>query len=278
MANEPDMKNIKRRVDFPDLLQEATEIWDEISPWWDEQIGDGNPAQDHLIEPTQLKLLDIKPGQRILDIACGAGRFTRRMAEAGAQVVAFDHSRSFIDIAKSKSRAYADRIDFRVANAADPPAIVELADEPFDAAVCTMAIMDMAMITPLAQTLPNVLKPGGRFVFTVLHPAFNSDGTRMSFEREFKAAGVNERYAISVPEYLRIHAWLGIGIKTQPRPHRYFHRPISDVLKVFLDAGMHLTAFEEPGFPPEVISGSSALAPLWSEFPLIMGVRLEVAR
>ena len=32
----------------------------------------------------------------------------------------------------------------------------------------------MASITPLLSVLPELLKPGGRFVFSVTHPVFNS--------------------------------------------------------------------------------------------------------
>ncbi len=267
-----------RTVDFPEYLNEAVEIWDEIAGWWDDQIGDGNTAQDFLIEPTQERLLDLKPGEQVLDIACGAGRFTRRMAETGAKIVAFDHSRKFIERAKRRSVGYEDRIDFRVANAADFEEMTAISGAQFDAAVCTMGLMDMAVVTPLASSLAHFLKPGGRFVFSVLHPVFNSDGTRNTLEREFTADGVEERFAVWVPDYLRTRPYLGIGISGQPKPHRYFHRPISEILRVFLDRGFALTGFEEPRFPPEAYS--QAKSPLsgvfWREFPLVLVVRLEL--
>lgn len=265
-------------VDFPEHLDEAVEVWDEIAGWWDDQIGDGNTAQDFLIEPTQERLLDLKPGEQVLDVACGAGRFTRRMAETGAKIVAFDQSRKFIERAKRRSVGYEDRIDFRVANAADIEEMTAISGAQFDAAVCTMGLMDMAVVTPLASSLRHLIKPGGRFVFSVLHPVFNSDGTRNTLEREFTADGVEERFAVWVPDYLRTRPYLGIGISGQPKPHRYFHRPISELLRVFLDRGFALTGFEEPRFPPEAYS--QAKSPLsgvfWREFPLVLVVRLEL--
>ena len=66
--------------DFPELDKETTPVWDNIAEWWDDTIGGGNAFQDYLIEPSQERLLELKPGERVLDIACGAGRFTRRMA------------------------------------------------------------------------------------------------------------------------------------------------------------------------------------------------------
>ena len=268
----------RQGVDFPQFIEEAVEIWDEISEWWDDKIGDGNTAQDYLIEPTQERLLDLEPGESILDIACGAGRFTRRMADQGAYVTAMDHSRTFIERARQRSEGYEDQITFSVANVADADTMMRLPGKPFDAAVCTMGIMDIAVITPLAETLPRLLKPGGRFVFSVLHPVFNSEGTRTTLEREFTPHGVEERFAVWVPDYLRTRAYLGIGIQGQPKPHRYFHRPVSELLRVFLKQGFALTGFEEPRFPPEAYS--RAKSPLssvfWREFPLVLVVRLDL--
>ena len=124
-----------------------------------------------------------------------------------------DHSRVFIERARQRSKGYEDRNEFLVANAANEEALKALPGAPFDAAVCTMGIMDMAVITPLAETLPRLLKPGGRFVFSVLHPVFNSDCTRNTLEREFTADGVEERFTVWVPDYLRTRAYRGIGIQ-----------------------------------------------------------------
>ena len=254
-SDTPDTHDANRdSVDFPEFLDEAVEIWDEISEWWDSKIGDGNSAQDFLIEPTQERLLDIQPGERLLDIACGAGRFTRRMADKGAKVTAVDHAANFIQRARERSVGYEDSIEFHVGNAADADSLMALPGAPFDAAVCTMGLMDMAVVTPLAKSLKKLLKPDSRFVFSVLHPVFHSDGTRTTLEREFTSTGVEERFAMWVPDYLKSRAYLGIGIVGQPRPHRYFHRPISQLLRVFFDAGFALTAFEEPRFPDEQYS------------------------
>ena len=138
----------------------------------------------------------------------------------------------------------------------------------------------MAVITPLATALPKLLRPGGRFVFSVLHPVFHSDGTRTTLEREFTPTGAQERFAVSVPDYLKSRAYLGIGIDGQPRPHRYFHRPVSQLLRTFFDVGFVLSAFEEPRFPDEQYS--KAESPLssvfWKEFPLVLVARLELPR
>ncbi len=53
-----------------------------------------------------------------------------------------------------------------------------------------MALMDMADIEPLFSALRELLKPGGRFVFTVCHPAFNSTLASASWRRARRTAAM----------------------------------------------------------------------------------------
>ena len=147
--------------DFSEYNSRTTEVWDNIAEWWDDKIGDGNATQDLLVEPATERMLELKPGDEVLDVACGAGRFARRMAATGANIVAIDHSESFLRRARLRTTEHADRIEYRRLNAADPEALASLGESRFDAAVCTMALMDMASIEPLLSTLPKLLKPGG---------------------------------------------------------------------------------------------------------------------
>ena len=109
--------------EFPELAAENLTIWDTNAGWWDDRIGDGNDFQDLLIQPSTERLLELSPGDVVLDIACGAGRFTRRMAELGARVLAIDHSRKFIDRARERTSSGHLEIEYRVMDATpDTPA------------------------------------------------------------------------------------------------------------------------------------------------------------
>lgn len=98
------------------LNEETRRVWDKIAEWWDDRIGDGNRYQDELIEPATERLLEIGSGTTVLDIACGAGRFARRMASLGARVVAFDFSKQFIERAKARTPAESN-IEYRLIDA-----------------------------------------------------------------------------------------------------------------------------------------------------------------
>lgn len=235
--------------DFPDFAEKSIDIWNSKAEWWDDKIGDGNDFQIHLIEPSTHRLMDVQPDQEILDIACGAGRASRQMADRGASVLAIDRSTSFIKRAKERSAKYQDRIEYRVVDAADPDALLALGKARFDGAVCNMAMMDMASIDPLLSTLPGLLKPGGKFVFSVLHPAYNSSDHRVHAEGR-EAEGRHEvEHRVSVSRYAAPYPFLGVGVIGEPQPHYYFHRSISTLLNAGFKHGFVLDGMEEPILP-----------------------------
>ena len=66
----------------PPTVQETCAIWERIAPWWDQQLGEGNDFQKTLIMPATDRLLDPRPGQVILDVACGNGNYSRSCPSA----------------------------------------------------------------------------------------------------------------------------------------------------------------------------------------------------
>jgi 2-polyprenyl-3-methyl-5-hydroxy-6-metoxy-1,4-benzoquinol methylase len=238
------MMTREEKSEFPEMQSDARGRWDALAEWWDDKIGEGNRTQDELLEPNQLRLLELKPGQRVLDIACGAGRFARRMAAAGALVTAFDQSERFVARAKQRSKGAAGKIEYHVINAADEAAARRLGEKSFDAAVCTMALMDMPEIEPLARWLPHTLKPGGRFVFSVTHPVFNSGTAGVVGEYDFDSRA---EFGVKVTNYLRPFTFEGIGVIGQPVKQHYFHRPTEMLLNTFFEHGFVLDRLLEPG-------------------------------
>ena len=267
----------KQSCDFPEFNSHTREVWNEIAEWWDDQIGEGNAFQDLLIEPATLRLLDLKAGERVLDVACGAGRFARRMADLGATVIAIDQAENFITRAKQRSGGNTEHLRFQVCNAADKESLLALSQEKFDAVVCTMALMDMATIEPLISSLPELLKPGGRFVFTISHPVFNSGTSRMTAEQYHENGQLKTRYSVSISDYLTPFQFEGIGVPGQPVSQDYFHRPLSLILNTCFKYGLVLDGIEEPAFRP-TDQVKTDLAISWASFndiPPILAARLR---
>ena len=155
--------------------------------------------------------------KRYLDVGCGNGQFARRMAALGANVVALDVSSRMIENARASAPEDQDRIEYRVMDATDRTALIALGEERFDAAVCTMAMMDMASIDPMLASLRRLLKPISRFVFSVCHPCFNSGTVRLVAEEETSEAGVLVmRYSVTMSEYIYPRPKKGVAMRGQP--------------------------------------------------------------
>jgi len=272
------MTTAQSNSEFPEHADENRRIWDANARWWDDRIGDGNDFQTLLIEPASERLLAISAGDVILDVACGAGRFTRRMAELGARVVAFDHSVKFIERARERTPTDA-RIEYHVLDATRTDAVVSLGAGRFDKAVCTMGLMDMPEITPLLSVLTRMLKPGGSFVFSVTHPCFHSTGVQRFAERYEEEAGRHIiRTGVKVSSYLSPFARKTEGIIGQPEPQWYFHRPIHALFGAGFDAGFVVDGIEEPGLPGSEKRRPSARWDDMPEIPPIMVVRMRCYR
>ncbi|HEV3041537.1 MAG TPA: class I SAM-dependent methyltransferase [Candidatus Angelobacter sp.] len=237
---------------------QAQRSWDTNAEFWDERMGEGNDFFNMLVWPAVEKLLYPVAGERMLDVACGNGLTSRRLAKAGARVTAFDFSEAMIDHAKK--RGGLPEIDYRIVDVTNREALLDLGARAFDGALCNMAIMDIARIDTLMSALASLLRPNGRFVFSVLHPCFNNPATVQMGELEDRAGDFVTTYSIKVSRYLTPFTQVGLAMVGQPVPHPYFHRPLSELFAPAFEAGLVLDALEERAFPAENTGGFTPLS------------------
>jgi len=182
-------------TEWKQLAEQSRERWEANSEYWDDYMGEqSNRWHRELVRPNTEQLLGIEEGQSVLDIACGNGNFSRRLAELGAKVTAIDYSPTMIERAKSRSKDHLGQISFKVVDATDEHALLELGTERFDSAVSNMALMDIADITSIVRALPRLLKDKGCFVFSIPHPCFQPPGARKVCEVEEMNGAVVYRF------------------------------------------------------------------------------------
>jgi 2-polyprenyl-3-methyl-5-hydroxy-6-metoxy-1,4-benzoquinol methylase len=257
------------------LNQETRDIWNQNAAFWDDYMGEGNAFQKVLIGPATERLLNLHPGELVLDIACGNGAFSRRMAQLGAQVVACDFAEVFIERAKQRTIEHADRIDYKVVDATDEAQLLALGERRFDAAVCTMAMMDMATIQPLVSALSRLLNGNGRFIFSVTHPCFNNSGITKVVEEEDRDGEIITTYALKVFKYDSLTTSKGQGVIGQPTPQYYFHRTLSTLFNTCFQAGFVLDGLEEPVFSEEADGRRPFSWANFKEIPPVLVARLR---
>jgi ubiquinone/menaquinone biosynthesis C-methylase UbiE len=110
-----------------------------------------------------LELVDARPGMRVLDLACGPGTLSKRLAEQvspGGEVVGVDLAPGMIDVARSA----------RIPNARFEVMDIErllFADGDFDAAACGHGIQFAPELAVALGEARRVLRSGARFAASV---------------------------------------------------------------------------------------------------------------
>lgn len=102
-----------------------------------------------------LELLNIQPGERILDLGCGTGYLAQQIKEHGASVKGIDASPEMV----AKAHESYPEIDFAVADATD-----FYFDEQFDAVFSNATLHWIKNADAAIKCVYESLKPGGRFV------------------------------------------------------------------------------------------------------------------
>lgn len=106
--------------------------------------------------------LDLKEGEKILDVACGVGVLSLKIAEKGCKVYGIDKSEDVIDHAKRRSERERIPCEFEVGTAEDLP----YPDEYFDKVVCSSSLEHFKDDIKTLKEMHRVLKPTGRVVLT----------------------------------------------------------------------------------------------------------------
>jgi trans-aconitate methyltransferase len=102
-----------------------------------------------------LDLLEAKAGERILDLGCGTGHLTEKIAATGAKVVGVDRSPEMIQ----QARATYPALEFEVMDARE----IAFA-EPFDAVFSNATLHWIKEPEQVIVGIAGVLRPGGRLV------------------------------------------------------------------------------------------------------------------
>jgi SAM-dependent methyltransferase len=202
--------------------------YDEFAEWYEQWIGDGVP-----LIPAHPDLLPDVTGQRVLDIACGQGRLSRYLAGLGADVVGVDISAAMLSKARATSP---EDITYVRADVARDTAWWD--GRPFDGCTCELALMDIDDLAGTLSTVTTVLRPGGWFVASIVHPCF--PGNEKGLSSWPPGEGYDREGWWTSPDHNPDGARIRVGST---------HRKLSTFLNTLVDAGLEAERFVEPPAP-----------------------------
>jgi len=210
--------------------------WGNVAGWYHEMLESEGTFQKEVILPNLKRLLEIKKGETVLDLACGTGFFSREFATLGAKVIGVDLGKDLIEIAKKNSPT---AIQYVVSSADDLNFVLK---NSVDTIVIVLALQNIENVHGVLKECKRVLKPKGKIVLVLNHPAF-----RVPKSSDW---GWDEQ---SMIQYRRIDVYLSekqVKIEMHPGEDKNiktisFHRPLQYYFKMFAKNGLAVTRMEE---------------------------------
>jgi SAM-dependent methyltransferase len=220
-----------------------TAAYDEIADWYEQEFLGSQPATgksaggsadaDPLGISHALRQLLGHGSGTCLEIGCGTGVHAARVRELGWTPVGVDLSAGMLWHARGRlalARADAQQLPIR--------------DGAVPAAIAVMVHTDMPGYPAVLGEAARVLRPGGILVHVGVHPCFCGG-----------FADRSDHDAVVIrPGYLDSHwttaSWSDQGVRAKVGAT---HRPLPELLHLFLDAGLTLERFAEGGAPTPAV-------------------------
>jgi malonyl-CoA O-methyltransferase len=170
------------------------------------------PARPHnrLMELEHETMLDLLPdvhGLTVLDAGCGTGRYLGELRSRGAIAIGIDLSMPMLE---------------RVRDAAGRVARADVRALPFDTmsldvVVCGLALGDVAELELALAEIARTLRPGGRVIYSVVHPAGEAAGWSRTFESDGRTLAIESHWH-SLDRHRQACAAAGLSIEECREP------------------------------------------------------------
>lgn len=241
--------------------------WQKVGNWYDSIVGDqGSYYHKQIILPNVLRLLELKEGSRLIDLACGQGVLSRHLPPK-VEYLGLDAAKDLIKMAQKYSREHR----FLFADVTRPFPIAK--DQKFSHAACILALQNIEHPAKVFEEIKKHLDVAATFVLVMNHPCF-----RIPRQSSW---GFDEASKL---QYRRLNSYMSeqkIPITTHPgkqaSPNTWsFHHPLSHYFAFLNDAGFVVETVEEWCSDKE----SQGKARAWEnrarkEFPLFLAIKAK---
>lgn len=222
--------------------------WDPVARWYNGWVGKKGSLYHRVVAlPKVMELTDLRPGERLLDLGCGQGVLAPHALGRGASYQGVDGSRTLIRLARehhgepSKGRGAAQFIVGDVRHLSSSP---ELEAGRADVAVFMLSIQDMDPLGEVLAAAAWALKPAGRMVIFMLHPAFRvprQSGWGYDPGRKLTYRRVD---AYLTPRAVPMKAYAEVSTRASGTTLS-FHRPLGAYVNTLSELGFVLERLDE---------------------------------
>ncbi len=228
--------------------------WDQISYFRLKQLESGDDlSMDHVIMPMLMELCSNGDFSNVIDLGCGTGYITKKIAPLAKKMIGIDISGRSIKEASLKSQ-YGN---LRFVNVSIED-YSELNTDFFSLAIANMTLMDVSNLEKVISGVNKLLAVNGYFVITVTHPYFWPFYWNYARESWF-----DYNTEIEIEEQFKITN------SSTPYLTTHFHRPLSMYVNLLTKNNFSIEQMMEP-LPSKELS--SKYSKKW-QFPRFLGIK-----
>jgi len=249
---------------------------DYSAQWSSKRSSNQHFAHDFLEKPAIYSLLPNLEGLSVLCLGCGSGEECEELYQRGAtRVVGIDNAEGLIDWAKNSY----PHLEFEVADMLN----LHYPQASFDLVFSSLAFHYIENWDNLFATIRNVLKPGGSCIFSTHHPIkWGSQSIKnkeyTQFLMGYKKIKSPHLSSQSTNKITQNYTIFGDYLTKRPINETLFgnleithyHRPISDMINTFLNAGFSINSMLEPLPVSESASAKPDFYEVHSRIPLFV--------
>jgi demethylmenaquinone methyltransferase / 2-methoxy-6-polyprenyl-1,4-benzoquinol methylase len=136
--------------------REVAQMFDGVAEKYDRTNTILAFGQDRAWRRLTREALDLKPGERVLDLAAGTGVSTAELARSGAEAIGVDFSIGMLEVGR--------RARPEVPLVAGDALALPFADASFDAVTISFGLRNIADLDAALHEMARVTRPGGRMV------------------------------------------------------------------------------------------------------------------
>jgi 2-polyprenyl-3-methyl-5-hydroxy-6-metoxy-1,4-benzoquinol methylase len=211
--------------------------WDENAEARHKQIVSEIDVSYHkILIPTIMRLIGDVTGKKIIDVGCGSGYLTAKLAHHASYVLGVDPSRKMIEIA---NREYNQIPHLEFVNESIEDFSNTRSDNEFDVAVSNMSLITIPDLDETLRAISSLLLPEGIFALNITHPCFYNQ------YRKYQPA---ETFQYQIPQAQKGRLIISNDPEGLPSPTTHFHRPLQEYFRSLRDASFAIDELIEP-FP-----------------------------
>ncbi|HMO78565.1 MAG TPA: class I SAM-dependent methyltransferase [Candidatus Paceibacterota bacterium] len=240
--------------------------WGQVANWYDSYLKKEDSYQSVVIWPNLKRLVDLKPNESMLEIACGQGFFLNKFYDFSKNIFGIDIGSDLIKIAQKNN----PKIKYAIANAED---LNVFPDTKFDVINIILALQNIKNLDAVSVNISRMLKDGGRAFIVLNHPFF-----RIPQKSDWHYDAKKNLQGRIVDSYM---SNFEIKINMHPgKDSKYtysFHRPLQVYSKSFAKNNLAIFKIEEWVSHKKSQKGqrSSAEDRARKEFPMFMCLELR---